>query len=351
MSFCVTQNSVRHAVLTLAFAGSAAAAQGQDTRITVAGFGGSQQKDFSATLWQPAAAKAGVGLREESHDGSLAQMRVQVQSGKPGWDVVHLGSDDCAIGAAEGLFAPIDYRTVSTDGIQADLRAANWVGMNTYSVVLAWNTEKYKAKPPKNWVDFWNVKDFPGRRALSSTASETTEIALLGDGVAKEKLYPMDVKRALASLAKLKPNVAVWYGTGAQSAQLIKDGEVDMIAIYGSRVSAVIKDGAPVSYTFQDGVLSSGCLAILKGAKNAAIAQKFIANVVSPAIQANIPTMMPYYGPVNAKAYEVKAFPPALLAQSNMSPINKARQVTLDVNWWRDHIKEVVSPFKQLIAN
>ena len=351
MGFNVSAIFCRWPVLALAGGALCGSVCAQSAKLTISGVGGDIQKEISKTVWQPAAEKAGVSIREESNDGTLAQIRLQVQSGKPGWDIVNLGSADCAVGASDGLFEPIDYKVVNVDGIQQEWRAANWVGMSTYSVVLAWNTEKYKAKPPRNWVDFWNVGDFPGRRGLSSAPSETLEIALLGDGVQKEELYPLDVKRALASISKLRKDVAVWYATGAQSAQLIKDGEVDMIAIYGSRVASVLKDGAPISYTFQDGVLSTICMAIVKGSRNLAASQRFVAEALTPAIQARIPTMMPYYGPVNTKAYEVGKFSPEILAQSNIAPVNKVKQVALKVDWWRDHIKEVAGPFKQLISN
>ena len=98
----------------LALAGTAVA---QET-LTVAGFGGNLQTDLRKTIWQPAAEAAGIELREETHDG-LAAVRVQVQSGSPTWDVVHLGADECAVGGKEGLFEPLDYNTISTKGFDA----------------------------------------------------------------------------------------------------------------------------------------------------------------------------------------------------------------------------------------
>ncbi|WP_448955346.1 ABC transporter substrate-binding protein [Labrys neptuniae] len=331
------------AALTLA----AASAQAQQTTLTIAGYGGNLQSDLRKTLWQPAADKAGVALREETHE-DLAAVRVQVQSGKPGWDVVHFGGDDCSVGAKEGLFEKIDYNVVDTKGISPSAYGDGWVATNTYSVVLAWRKDKYKDNPPKNWKDFWNVSAFPGRRALSVFPAEMMEITLLGDGVAPDKLYPLDTDRAFKALNRIKPNITVWWASGAQSAQLLKDGEVDMAAIWGSRVMNVIKDGAPVDFTYQDAVIGYGCLAIVKGSANVAAAQKFIANVVSPEIQARIPTMMNYYGPSNERAFEVAKFPPEVLAKSNMSPENRAKQVPIDVAWWRDHNKEVLEDYNVL---
>lgn len=327
--------------------GFAAAAQAQQPTLTISGFGGNLQADLRKTLWQPAADKAGVSLREETHDG-IAAVRVQVQSGKPNWNLVHLGADDCAVGGKEGLFEKIDYKVVDANGISASARGDHWVATNTYSVVLAWRNDKYKANPPKNWKDFWNTQAFPGRRALSVYPAEMMEIALLGDGVARDKLYPLDVKRAFASLNKIKPHIGVWWSSGAQSAQLIKDGEVDMLAIWGSRVANVIKDGAPVSFTYEDGMLGYGCLAIPKGSNNVAAAQKFIAGVVTPEIQARIPTMMDYYGPANERAFEVVKFPAEVLAKSNMSPENRAKQGSMNNAWWVEHDAEVREDYNLL---
>lgn len=316
--------------------------------LTLAGLGGKVQEDLTTTLFAPAAEKIGAELRTESHDG-LAGVRVQVQSGAPGWDVAHLGAEDCAIGAAEGLFEPLDYSVVNAEGIPEGARAENWVGTNTYSVVLAWRTDKYGDNPPKDWKDFWDVEKFPGRRALSVYPQEMMEIALLGDGVAPDQVYPLDTERSLAAIEKIKPHISVWWSSGAQSAQLLKDGEVDMEAIWGSRIAGVIADGAPVKFTYQDGVMGFGCVAILKGSKNLAAAQKLVANIISPEIQARIPTMMGYYGPANKQAFEVEKFPAEVLAQSNASPENAAKQVLMQPIWWAENMQDVQEDFKNLI--
>ena len=63
-------------------------------------------------------------------------------------------------------------------------------------------------KKPLSWADFWNVKDFPGKRALPDYASYALPLALLADGVKPENLYPLDVDRAFASLQKIKGSIA-----------------------------------------------------------------------------------------------------------------------------------------------
>lgn len=318
--------------------------------LTISGLGGNLQKDLRATLWQPAADGAGLTLSEDTQDG-LASVRVQVQSGSPAWDVVHLGADECAVGGKEGLFVPLDYNVIKTDGFDKKAFGEHWIATNTYSVVLAWRTDVYKERHPTNWKDFWDVKGFPGRRALSAYPQEMMEIALLGAGVPKDKLYPLDTKLSLERLREIKPSISVWWSSGAQSAQLLKDKEVDMMAIWGSRVVSVVNDGAPVDFTYEDGILGYGCMAILKGSAHVAAAQKFIAGVVSPAIQARIPEMMSYYGPTNSLAFKVGKFSSQVLAKSNMSPENVAKQAFIDADWWRENNELVREDYSLLISN
>lgn len=332
------------AVLLCSAAGMAAAED-----LVIAGFGGNVQADLMKTLWEPAAQQAGVNLTEQTHDG-LAAVRVQVQSGNPGIDVVHLGAEDCARGQVENLFEPLDYNIINAKGVSDKQKGKDWVGINSYSVVLAWRKDKFGDNPPKNWADFWDIEKFPGRRALSVYPQEMFEIALMSDGVAKNDMYPLDSARAIKRLAQIQPDINVWWTSGAQSAQLIADGEVDMEAIWSSRVVGVIKNGAPVDFTYQDAVLGTGCLAIVKGTKNLDAAQKFVAGSVSPEIQARIPEMMPYYSPPNTEAYALSKADPEVLATSNASKENAAKQVLLDFDWWSENMSDMVEEYRMLIG-
>ena len=53
-----------------------------------------------------------------------------------------------------------------------------------------------------------------------------------------------------------------------QSAQLLKDGEVDMIALWNGRAFTAIKDGANAAFTFNEGIFDFDCLVVPKGAPN-----------------------------------------------------------------------------------
>ena len=155
----------------------------------------------------------------------------------------------------------------------------------------------------------------------------------MADGVAPDKLYPLDVDRAFKKLEEIKPHITVWWTSGAQSAQLLNDGEVDMEMAWNGRVSAVAKEGAKVSFTYNQGILQSTSLCILKGAPNLDTAVKFLNEAVDPVHQANLPLQIDY-GPGNPKAFETNVIKPERAAQLPSEPANAAKQALMSYAWW-----------------
>jgi putative spermidine/putrescine transport system substrate-binding protein len=328
----------RATLLIAAAIGTATAAAAQQT-VTFASFGGAYQAAQRKALLDPIEKRLNIVIKEDTLTG-IADVRAQVRANAVKWDVADLGAASCSRGTAEGLFEPLDYTIIKTDGVDEAMVDAHWIGVIYYSTVIAWNTQKFGADGPQTWADFWDVKKFPGTRSLSRGASETMEIALMADGVAPDRLYPIDVERAINSLEKIKPHVVAWWSSGAQAAQLLKDGEADMVAIWNGRASAVIKDGAKAATTYNQGILNADCLVIPKGAKNAALAQKIIALMVSPELQADIPGYIDY-GPITAKAFEVGKISPEMAERVNSSPRNAARQTMMNFNFWRENLAKL----------
>jgi putative spermidine/putrescine transport system substrate-binding protein len=303
--------------------------------ITFAGYGGAYQEALSKAEFQPIAKKLGITIKEDTTAG-IVDIRSQVQAGAVEWDIAETTIDQCARGAKENLFEPLDYSVIDKSGIPAEVAQPNYLSNNYYSNVLAWNKGKFGANAPKTWADFWDTKKFPGRRALRADPAETLEIALLADGVSSDKIYPIDLDRAFASLEKIKPSIATWWTSGAQSQQLATDGEVDLIAIWNGRISTAIKGGANWDFTFNQGILIPECFVIPKGAKHKDLAMKVIALSVSPDIVSNLPKYIDY-GPSNAKAYENGLIAPDLAKTLNTAPENAAKQVRLKGDWWAEH--------------
>lgn len=322
---------VRRSIVFGALMLTAPALQAQE-RLSFAGYGGEPQKVQAKAFFEPAMKDLGITILQDSH-GGYAKIKAQVLSGSPSYDLVALGCAEAARAAKEGILEPLDYSLIpNAKDLDSRLRAAHHVGEWTFSTVIAWNTKTVKS-PPKTWAEFWNVKKFPGKRALSANARQMLEIALVADGVQADKLYPLDLDRAFKKLEEIKPHLTLWWSSGAQSVQLLNDGEVDMLAIWNGRVQAAMDAGASANYTYNEGIYDVECFMVPKGTKNKINAMKVINIMLAPKNQATAASLIDY-GPVNPKAYETGIIPPERLKRLPSAPENLKQQIMLDPAWY-----------------
>ncbi len=337
----------RHTVLAFGMACALAHAE----TVSISTYGGDTATGVRESMIDPAAAKFGLSIRVESVQTGLPTVRLQVASKQPSWDIVVLGSDECAAGSMEGLFEKLDYSVIKTDGLPKEAVNPDWIAEAYVSTVLAWRTDKYKNDPPKSWSDFWNVKKYPGRRSMPAWASDSLPIAAMAAGARAAEVYPINTEAAFAKLAQIKPNIDVWWNSGGQAAQLMKDGEADIMAIWASRIPALVADGVPVGYTYQDGVLEMSCMAIIKGSKHVQSAQKLIALSVAAEQQANVPMKWIMCGPTNKRVFDTVHYPADVLQRTNSSPQNRDKQSLLSPSWWATNNARVEQRYKTLISD
>jgi putative spermidine/putrescine transport system substrate-binding protein len=321
------------AAIALAAAGPLAA---QTLTITTAG--GDYGAAMKETMWGPAAKELGYEVREETQSDGFAALKMQVTSGAVSTDVIHLGSPEGAQAAAQGLLEPLDYSIIDPKSLPAGAESKFCYPFSSYGTVMAWSTKDFAANPPKTWADFWNVKDFPGARALRANAQDLIEIALLSEGVKPADVYPTlsaegGIERAIKRIEELKPNVAVWWTSGAQSAQILKDGEAPLVITWNGRAQSVKADGGAADYRFQGSVIGTDCLAVPKGSANKDAAMKLIAAMTSPERGAKLTDFISY-GPVNPKAYEGGLIPADRLPLLATSPGNTEGSVFSNADWW-----------------
>ena len=303
--------------------------------ITFVSQGGAYQEAQSKAILEPAAKKLGLTLKQDSSPKAYPIIKTQVESGKISWDVVDLPTGDCIRGQQEGLFEKLDLALIPNAAqLPPELKDDYSVGYISYSTVLAYRTDAFKSEnAPKTWADFWDTEKFPGQRALRNLPRPTLEIALMADGVAPDKLYPMDVDRAFRKLEQIKPDIATWWTSGGQSAQLISDGEVDMIQAWNGRITAVQADGAPVAFDYGQGVLETNSLCVLKGTKHREAAMRFVNEAIDAKLQAALPLIIDY-GPLNPEAFKTNLIPADRAARLPSSPQNISRQALLSSKWW-----------------
>lgn len=332
---------------------SVAAQQAQADSVTVASWGGSYQKAQSLALFQPASKSMGITVKEETY-GGMSDVRLKVKAGAVAWDIVSSGSGSAARAAAEGLLEKLDYSVIDVSTFYPTLYTDYCVGSDVFSTVMAYNTATFGDNGPKSWADFWDVEKFPGKRAYRNKVAGALEPALLADGVAPEDVYKVldseeGIKRALDKIRELKPHVAVWWKSGAQHAQLMKDGEVDMTTGWNGRFDVAKKDGAKVAYTFNQALLDYDCFAIPKGAPNKDLAMKFLAEVSKAEIQANLPQHITY-GPTNKAAYGIGKIDDALARAMPSHPDNAKLQVPVSLEWYAKWEQKAAAMYQDMLT-
>jgi len=324
-------------IMTIAATLLSTTAMAQEKKVTIASWGGSYQEAQSKALFQPAAANTGVEVKEESY-GGMSDVRLQVSSGQVTLDIVASGSGSAARAGAEGLLEELDYSIIDVSTFYPTLKSTYCVGGDVFSTVYAWNTETIGEKGPQSWADFWDVEKFPGSRAYRGTVAGALEPALMADGVAPEDVYEVlgseaGIERALDKIRELRPHISVFWTSGAQHAQLMKDGEVDMTTGWNGRFDNAAKDGAKVTYSFNQALLDYDCFAIPKGAPNKDTAMQFLAEISKAEYQDDLPKYITY-GPTNKAAYDTGEIDAATAAKLPSSPENAALQLPISLEWY-----------------
>ncbi len=317
---------------------------GGDKELVVVSWGGALQDAQRTSIFKPFEEKYGVKIKEVSPP-DYGKLKAMVEAGKTEWDVMDLDMDFVPRGVKQDLLEKLDFSVIDKTDLDEMSTNDYSVGAEYYTTGIAFNTKAIPVgSQPKNWAEFWDLNKFPQPRTLQKWPVPTLEIALLADGVAPDKLYPLDLDRAFKSLDKIKKSVKSWWSTGAQSAQLLTDQEVALGGVWSGRMIAAKKQGAPVELEVNQSVLLVDSWAVPKGAPHKDLAMKFIAFATSAQAQADFAKLYPY-GVPNKKAYDL--MDESVKAELSTSPDKRPLQVTIDVDWWAENFDKVNDRFQK----
>jgi putative spermidine/putrescine transport system substrate-binding protein len=323
----------------LAVAGMPRRSAAQGGRIVYATWGGSWEQAARKAWFDPFTKKTGIQV-VTVQDPAYGKARAMVQARRTEWDVMEVNPDFQWIGAREGLLEPLDFRVIDRAQIMPgpDLVTDFSVPSVLWSRVMFYNTKQFtKDNHPRNWAEVWDLKRFPGKRTFASkTNGGSLEVALLADGVPGEKLYPLDVDRALKSLDRIREHV-IWFDTNAQGEQFMSDGQAILGLVPDGRALSAKGRGAPVEIEYNQSILTWASMVVPKGAPNRAGAMQFLAYALSPEGQAAV-AMAYTYGPVVPAAY--KLIPPERASTLSGGPQQAGKYVLANEKWWGENLEK-----------
>ena len=265
----------------------------------------------------------------------LGKLRAMVQSGNVEWAVTEIGGEDAIRAEQSGLLEPLDLKVIDFSTFPEHLRNRKFVFPKAvYSTVMGYRTDAYTGEKPRSWADFWNVQKFPGPRTMQNSPTDNLEFALLADGVPADKLYPLDLDRAFKKMDQIKKHVAVWWTTGAQSAQVLIDKEAVLGTAWNGRYYSLIKQGGPIAIEWNQGAIKELAFAIPKGSKNAYWGQKFLALAAEAKPQGEYADVIGYPG-LNLEA--IKFTDAKVAPYLPTHPDHLPKQFWTDLAWWAEN--------------
>ncbi len=223
--------------------------------MTIVSWGGAYSYSQQKAYHEPYMALTGVKIiNDESSAEAVAKLRAMKEAGNITWDVVDVVASDAIRLCDEGLAMEIDPDTQlapAPDGTPAsedfgDLLVSEcFIPQIVYSTTFGYRTDKVPETPTSVCAIF-DLEKFPGKRALEKRPINNLEWALLCDGVPKDQVYEVleteeGQARAFAKLDTIKDHV-VWWSAGAETPQLLADGEVVMGSTYNGRLFALIEE-------------------------------------------------------------------------------------------------------------
>lgn len=224
--------------------------------MTIVSWGGAYSKSQLNAYHDPYSKKTGVKIiNDDSSAEAVAKLRAMNEAGNITWDVVDVVAADAIRLCDEGLALEIDPDTQlapAPDGTSAaddfgDLIVSDcFIPQIVYSTTFGYRVDLVGSTPPSNICDVFDLKKYPGKRALEKRPINNVEWALLCDGVAKDDVYDVlataeGQERALKKLDTIKDSV-VWWSSGADTPQLLADGEVVMGSTYNGRLFSMIAE-------------------------------------------------------------------------------------------------------------
>ena len=325
--------------------GAPAIVRAQERKLVTRDPGGPFSKGFAKAFYDPFKKATGItviGVPSESEPAGM--VKAMVESKNYTWDMAHLSKSSHLTLVKDGLLesiAPATGPGPNLSKIPETMRGKYILGIDVYATVLAYRTDTVK-NAPVNWQDFYDLKGHPGRRGMRKNPFDTIEEALLADGVPPAQLYPLDLDRAFRKLDKIKRDVAVWWQNGAQSSQLLRTGEADMMPAWNGRAQVAIDDGAPIKLVWNQALWTYEGFTILKGGPKVSMCREFIEFCAQPQQQALFTDDIAY-GPTAPDAFKYIKPERAKLLPSNPQYLPKMIQVNSE--YWGQHQDAIAERF------
>jgi len=324
-------------------------ARAADRPFSFCSYGGALNDTERAAFLTPFAKMKGIEIVDTSPT-EIAKVLAMVEANKVEWDIVDVGGAENFQLEARGALEELDMSLIPNAAtLPKAFRGPSSLVTSTGATIIAWSKEAFPDGGPQNWADFWDVKNFPGPRGFYSYFTYNYEAALRAAGLKTEEIYPYTPEKrdiAFGKIRELKPHITVWWESGAQPPQLLSTGELAASSAWSGRILSAQDEGAPIDYTYRDGVAWGNWWVIPKGGPNIELAHELFNFALAVENQKALLPMRTY-GPVIEAATE------GLSEEESkylvMAPGNLETMVLLDEREGYLYEEDVIDSWRELM--
>ena len=301
-------------------------------------------------------------VNDDSANNAVAKLRAMMEANNVTWDLVDMVAADAILSCDEGMVEEINFDkdlAPAPDGTSASkdfgdmIVSPCFIPQIVYSTTFGYRTDLVGKTPPTTINDVFDLKKYPGKRSLEKKAINNLEWALLADGVPAKDVYKLlatdeGVDRAFAKLDTIKDHV-VWWEKGAQTPQLLADGEVIMGSTYNGRLFSVIEEEKqPIAMMWDWQVFDLDGWVVPKGSPHKKLVMdylRFATDTQRLADQAKYIS----YGPARASSAPLVGKHATLgiemAPHMPTNPANAKHTLLYNYNFWADHADDLNQKF------
>ena len=306
---------------------------------------------------------------DESSAEAVAKLRAMNEANNITWDLVDVEAADGIRLCDEGLAMEIDVDealaagddgSTATDDFGDSLVSDCFIPQIVFSTTVGYRTDMVGDTPPTDICAVFDTETYPGKRALNKRPLANMEWALLCDGVAKDDIYDVlatdeGQTQAFAKLDSIKADT-VWWTAGAETPQLLADGEVVMGSTYNGRLfSAIAEQDQPTGMLWDAEMLDFDGWVVPDGLSEERLARvmdflKFATDTQRLADQAKYIA----YGPARASSAPLVSTHAELgiemAEHMPTDPANATNVFVTNYGFWSDYRDDLDSKFQAWLA-
>jgi putative spermidine/putrescine transport system substrate-binding protein len=297
---------VRLVVVSLLALGLASTPAHAQNSLVISVWGGNWKDTVEKVVGKAFTAKTGMPVEFEV-GGTIDRLaKARVAKGSPLVDLTFTTSHVGRLYMSDGLFAKLDMaklpnaKEVAKEALRSDYQMGGW----SYVYTIVYRPDLVKEEITR-WSDLWKPS-LKGKIAMPDfDPSHIITIAALMEG-GNEATW----QKGQEKLKALKPSIAAFYSTDAQSQDLMKTGQAPVQVMLSVNAYHLQEQGIAVKLVQPrdfPGIVGIDCMSVMAGTTKADAAHQFINLALSKEIQTELAKALKA-GPVNGGASVPAAF-------------------------------------------